>query len=201
MKQIISQEKAQKLAIIKGRTRGVVIKPDIQFILRERGQEGLDKVKTKMRELGTSLDLENLKTAEMYPLGIRTIFLLVAKQVLDFSDEDIKEMGKGVPKHSSIIRFFMRSFILNRKRFFQKAPAFWERFVTIGKVKVSSFSEEEKRVVVQMKEFNVDPVFCPYIEGVFSSFVKIITGAKKIVSRETKCSFQGDDYHEFVLEW
>lgn len=201
MNQVISQEKAQKLSIIEGKTRGIAMKPDVQFILRKKGKEGLKEVEGKMEELGTPMDLDNIKTGDMYPIGIRTIFLLAAKEVLDFSNEDIKEMGEEVPKYSSIIRFFMRSFMMDQEKFFQKAPVFWERFVTIGRVSVPFFDEKEKKAVVRLEGFNVDPVFCPYVEGVFSSFVKIITGNKQVKSQESHCFFHGGDYHEFTLEW
>ncbi|MBD3208442.1 MAG: hypothetical protein GF370_03235 [Candidatus Nealsonbacteria bacterium] len=201
MEETTLQERIQKISLAEGKTRGVVMKPDIQFIIRKRGREGVEQVENEMEKLGVPLDLDNIRISKYYPIGIRTIFLLTAKRILGFSDQDMREMGTEVPKFSSIMRFFMKSFLMDENVFFQKAPSYWEKFVSVGEVTVPYFDAGRNVATVRLDDFNIDPVFCPYVEGVFSSFVKIITGANKVHSKETECSFKGGDYHEFELSW
>lgn len=201
MAEIISKKEAGELIKTKGRVIGSVIRSDIKFILRKGGEDGLKMIEKEIEKLGYPLKLNEIKTTEFYPIGLKALFLVVTKNVFDFSDEGMREMGRELPKFPSVMRFFMKLFSLNEKLFFQRVAPFWKKFVTIGEIVVPVFDEENKRVIATLKDFNIHPVFCPYIEGIFSVLVKIATGSDKVTCKETKCPFKGDEFHEFLIEY
>ncbi len=202
MEKIILKEKAKKLyENSPGKVRGIVMKSDVKFIMRESGREGIEKMEKEMKDLGFPLKLEKISSMEFYPNGLRAIFLLSAKKALNMSDDKMRDMGRNVAKFSAILRLFIGSFLIDRKTFFDKAPSFWDKFVTVGKVNIEKIDEKKKTLTATLTGFDVDPVFCPYIEGIFSGFVKIAMGARKVECKEIKCTFKGDDRHEFVISW
>ena len=70
-----------------------------------------------------------------------------------------------------------------------------------GKLSIPSYDEEKGIHIARLENFDVDPIFCPYLEGVFLAFTKIAVGAPKATVEEIKCSFKGDDYHEYLFKW
>ncbi|MFQ6083744.1 MAG: hypothetical protein ACE5WD_10330 [Candidatus Aminicenantia bacterium] len=199
MEKIISKEIAKKLMKSKGELRGAVFETDISFILREKGKEGLKKVEEEMKRLGYPFRYKNIRTIEFYPIGLRAVSLLAIKKVLGFSDEKIKEMGAEVPRFSSVIRFAMKFFSKEKKLFFENASELWKRFLTTGEFK-SVLDEKNRMAISTLKNFNIHPIFCTYLLGIIPAFHKLITGAKEITCKETKCSFRGDEFHEFLVK-
>lgn len=201
MEQIIPKEELERLEKIKGKIRGLLIKAEMRFIIKEGGEESLKKIEEEMGRLGYSFKCNDVRIMKFYPIGLRTAFLLVTKQVLGFSDDKIREMGSETPKFSPIIRFFMPVFSLDMERFFERVPSLWKKFCTIGRIVIPLVDEENRKIIGQLRNFKVHPIYGPYLEGTFGALVKMATGAKESVCKETKSPFRGDDYHEFVISW
>lgn len=201
MAEIISKKEVGELIKIKGKVMGSVIRSDIEFILRKEGEDSLEMIEKEMEKLGCPLKLNEIKTTEFYPIGLRALFLVATKNVFNFSDERMREMGRELPKFPSVMRFFMKLFALNKKLFFQRVAPFWKKFVTVGEINIPVFDEKNKRVIATLKDFNIHPIFCPYTEGIFTVLVKIATGSDKVTCKETKCPFKGDKFHEFLIEY
>ena len=204
MAEIISKEKADELMRIKGELRGAVFKTDVNFIIREKGEEGLRKVEDEMKNLGYVFKYEDIKTMEFYPLGLRAVSLLVIKKALGFSDEKIKEMGFYVAKSSFVLRLSLKFLGLAKKPelYYRSTPNLWKKFVTIGEYSIPEFDEEKKKIVVnRIKDLNSHPIFCTYLSGIIPGFLETARGISEVQVEETKCPFKGDEYHEFVLKW
>lgn len=199
MKQTISQELIQKLMSLEGEVRGVVLTADIQFIIDEKGKEGIKKVEEEMARLGLSFEYEKIKIMHFYPIGLRVVILLVIKKVLDFSDEKIQAMGFALPRSIPLIRMYTRFFAMDKKIFFRNAAKLWRSIVTIGEFE-TSLDEKNKQAISILKNFDIHPILCTYLLGVIPCFHKIATGAREVVSKETKCSFRSDGRHEFLVK-
>jgi len=57
----LTKEFAQKLMEIKGEVRGVAFRTDTEYILREKGEEGLKKLEDKMARLGYPIKYKKLR--------------------------------------------------------------------------------------------------------------------------------------------
>ena len=58
----------------------------------------------------------------------------------------------------------------------------------------------EKYAIARIENFELCPSHCCTLKGYFLSVVKMILG-RPISCEETKCTFRGDEYHEFRITW
>lgn len=199
MKEIITKEIADELMKIKGEVRGIAPKSHVQFVVEEKGEEVFKKVEDKMTELGHSVKYKNIRPMSFYPIGLEAVTLLVVKELFNLSDEELREIGEYQTKISLIIKLFMKYFV-SMKVVAQKAPIMWRKYYTVGDLKVVELNEEEKYVILQIKDFKIHSPYCRMLEGYFASVVKMIVN-ENADCKEVKCPFKGDNYHEFLIKW
>ncbi len=195
----MNKEEAEKIISLKGEVRGMTFKTDEGFVLKNFGKEGVEKVEKRMEELGYPLKYKDVTSMDYYPLGVRILSIIAIKEVFGLSDERIREMGRAAPRASLLIKFFMKYFLSVNKTF-EKTEEMWDKHYTVGKLKPVDVREEDRRVVVQISEAKLHPELCNYFVGYFSSVGKLAT-QKEVEVEETKCVFEGDEVHEFVLTW
>ena len=197
----LTKEIASKLMAIQGEIRGIDLKADAEFIVKERGEESLKKIKEELEEIGYPIEYERLEVMNFYPGGLKALSLLAIKKVFNFDDRKIEEMGKLAPKTSLIIKLFIKYFSSVSKLFFEETPKIWKEHWTAGEFLPAVLNEEKKFAVVRIKNLNLHPIYCLYLRGYFSTLSKMITGGQKINCQEIKCPFRGDEYHEFLITW
>ena len=183
-----------------GQVRGVVFNTDAQYILGEKGEEGLKKVEEKTKEWGYPIDYKNVRNMEWYPIGLRALSLLAAKEVFDWGDEKIKDIGHSAPTYSFVVKLLMK-YLLTLKQTYGKSPSYWTKHYNVGELKVPEYNEEEKYLVLQLRDFKIHPILCPYYAGYFRKIAEL--GAREEITgiEETKCPFRGDSHHEYVIRW
>ncbi len=201
MDNTISKETIDNLMKIKGEVRGVVLKTDEEYILKEKGKQGIIQLEKKLEELGHPIKYDQIKTMSFYPVGLRVLSLLSIKEVFNFSDEEIRKMGTFATKMSLIIRLFTKYFLSMRRVVMKESPKMWSKHWTVGRLVPVELDEKQKYAVIRVEEFDLHPVYCIYLEGYFAGIVQMLVKASKIDSQETKCAFKGDPYHEFIVKW
>jgi hypothetical protein len=204
MEEIISKEELEKIKEIKGEVKGAVLKSDVSFILERAGKDGIKKIERKTEELGFLFKYNKIESLKFYPIGLRVVSLLVIKNIFGFSDEEIKNMGRQVPKDSFVLRLstILLGFSKEPKKLYANAPMVWRRFVTVGEFTVPEFSEGDGgRVIDRIEHFDIHPILCVYLSGILEHFHEIARKAKEATVREIKCSFKGDEFHDFLIEW
>ncbi len=201
MNQTINKQIAKSLMEFKGEIRGMDLKADAEFVLKREGKEGLKKVKDKLEEIGFPIEYGKINSMNFYPGGLKVLSLLAIKETLNYDDKRIKEMGKFAPKISFIIKLFVKHFAQISKFFFEETPKIWKKYWTVGNFLPLEVDEKKKYAIVRIKELNLHPLYCLYLEGYFSTFIRLVTGGEEISVQETKCFFRGDKYHEFLLKW
>ncbi len=199
MKEKITKEEAEKIMSLKGEVRGMTLKTDESFVIKYFGKDALQKVEKRLEELGYPLNYKEVAPMDYYPLGMRALSLIAIKETLELSDEKMREMGRAAPRASLLIRFFMKYFISIEKTF-KKAGDMWDKHWTVGKLESVDVREKERRVVLHLSGIDLHPEFCNYFTGYLSSVGKLAT-QKETHVEETKCTFKGDDLHEFILTW
>ena len=199
MEQIISEEEIKKLMDIKGEVRGVSLKADGDFILKEKGEEGLKRLEAELVEIGHPIKFEKIRLMDFYPIGLKGLTLLAIKKVFNFDDKKFQEMGSFGIKISLIIRVFIKYFV-SLKVVAGQVSRMWGKYFTIGSLKIIEINEENRYLIIRLENFRLCPVHCQYLKGYFSSGVQMVI-KDKVTSEETKCPFRDDDYHEFLLKW
>jgi hypothetical protein len=196
----LTVENVQNIMKIEGKTRGAALKTDAEFILKEKGEEGVKKVEEKLFGLGCPIKYKEISSMEFYPIGLRIISLLAIRETFGFNEEKIKEIGLFASKTSLIMKFFMQYF-LSLEKTLSLSSKIWEKYYSIGNLKSVESNEAEKFVRLRLENFNTHPVLCPYLGGFLSSLLKIIVKSSAISCEEVKCLSLGDECHEYLLKW
>lgn len=199
MEQIISKEEPNKIMKVKGEIRGVAIKGEMEFILKEEGKEGLKKLEDQMAELGYPIKYKEIKPMTFYPLNLYGAIQLVVKSLFNFDNKKFQEMGAFEAKISLIARLFMK-FFFSSEKMIREAPKMWKRYLTIGDLKVIETNEEKKYLILRIENFRFHLIHCQILKGFISTIIQMIVNSK-VSCEETKCVYEGDEYHEFLLKW
>lgn len=75
MEPIISKEEFNELMKIEGKTRGVSIKDYGDYILKEKGENGLRGLEEAITRTGYPLKFKEIKAMAFYPLGLEGLTL------------------------------------------------------------------------------------------------------------------------------
>jgi hypothetical protein len=201
MEDDLSKENIKRLLEIGVKARGVILKTDEEYILKEKGEEGLKKLEDELEKLGQPIKFQEIKTMDFYPIGLRAVSLLAIKKVFGFDDEKIKEIGLFATKTSLIIKLFVRYFLSVQRVFMKEAPRLWAKHYTVGELNTVELNEEKKYGIIRLRNINVHPIVCCYLEGYFCGILHLIIKSSRINSQESKCTFRGNEYHEYLLKW
>lgn len=198
----LTKEIAEELMKMKGQARGVHFQNDADFVLKEKGKQGLEQVERTLFQLGYPIEYGKIKQFEYYPMGLRALSLLAIKQTFNWPDEKIEELGAYAMKVSLIIKIFMRYFF-SLEKILQEAPKIWEKYFDVGKLVVEDFNLEKKYVILKIEDFSLHPIYCLCLRGVFTGLGKMIIKSKEITCQETKCFFEDkkNKEHHFVIQW
>jgi len=198
---MISQNEIQEINKIEGEVRGAVFHTDAKYILEIKGEDGLAKAEAGIKKLNQSISYgKDVKATGWYPLGWRILSLLSVKDIFGWSEEDIFKMGNSAPKYSFIVKTLLRYFVSLEKTF-EESSKYWEEHYSVGRLEAPEINIEEKRLVLQLKDFKIHPVFCSYLKGYFMAIAKMVVRTEEMNIEESKCVFRGDDYDEFIVTW
>lgn len=183
---------------IKGEVRGAVFQTDAKYVLEKAGEMGLKKLEKKIKALGYEIPYRQAKATDWYPIGFRLISLLAIQNTFNFSDLEIREMGKTAPKFSFIVKFLFKLFSFLEK-FVKQIPKFWKEHFTVGELEVLKLDEKNKKLIIHLKDVRLHPLFCLYLEGYCERILQFVVNQPSC--RETKCMFKGNPYHEYIFSW
>lgn len=195
----ITKEYIQELINIKGETRGIAIREDVDYLCVKIGREVIERWERTMAEFGYPLKYKEIKPMDFYPIGLEAVSLLAIHKAFGFSENDFQKMGAFEPKQSLIMRFFLKYFG-SLEMLAREVPKMWRKHYTTGDIEAVTFDGKERRAVLRIKDFRLHPFHCAILRGYFSTILTMVTG-KQATCEETKCPFKGNESHEFLLKW
>lgn len=198
--ELITREIVERLMKIEGESRGTSFKNDADFVLAKRGKEGLKMVEEELKNLGYPFEYHKAKNLEFYPVGLRTLSLLVIKKTLDLVDEDIRDLGAYSARISFILRLYAK-FFHSIPKFLEQVPKIWREYFTKGNLAVKEYNEKENYVILTLENFDLHPLHCRTLEGYFRKIGEVVVNSNKTTCVETKCTFKGGGSHEFLIKW
>lgn len=197
----LTKELAEKLMQTKGETRGFNLEHDARWILKEKGEKGLKKVEEKLKQLGYPIKYKELRIMGFYPAGLRGISLLTTREVFNLGEAGVKKVCAFHPKVSLVVRLFMKHFA-SIPQVMKAAPKMWKKYWTVGELIAVNYDLMEKYCILRVKDFDLHPVFCGCcMEGYLMTLAEMVLRNKKVKCKETKCTFKGDEYHEYLIKW
>lgn len=180
--------------------RGAIFQSHATFIKEKKGEEGLKALEEKMAELGRPINFKQIKAGAWYPESLSVLIMLTAKDLFNWTEKDIFEMGSSASRHTFIAKILMKYFI-SLERFMAEVPKYWKKHLDSGELEVIGFDEEEKYIALREKDFKVHPILCVYHAGYYRGITKYIIKSEKISVEETKCVFKGDPFNEYLIKW
>jgi len=188
----------------KAKARGQTIKSAFGCIENKEGKEGLVRLKKFLKELDCWVqeydNFKNIKTFKWYPLWYDAIPILAAADLFGWDEEEIKSFGRCNQKISFFEKILLKYFI-SLKQVFNVAPERWRKHYSEGELKSVKFNGKEKYAIIRLRNFSIHPIFCLLLSGYFESATSFVVPGKKVKSQETKCTFRGDTYHEYIIRW
>ena len=195
------KETIDRLSKTKYQERGTGFKAIVEYIEKKEGKKALSKIEEKLAQYGYPVNSKEIRALGWYPVGFTAALLFAVSEVLNWGEKEMKEMGKAEPKVSFLVRYLAK-YLISIKRLYQAATIFWKKTYSFGKLETIELNEKEKYAILRIKDFNVHPFFCRYLEGYFETISGfVLRGAIKIWSQEVKCNFKGDSFHEFIIRW
>ncbi len=183
-----------------GKVKGEIIRMVLEYIKREKGEEGLKKIEGKLEELGYPLYFQEIKSFEEYRECQFVLILLLVRDIFGWTEEEIREMGVFAAKSSMIAKVLFKYFG-SLTRFVEEIPNYWKKYSDFSSLKIINFNEEEKFVIFQLNDYNFHPLACAYHQGFFLAIACFSIRGENILLTETKCSHRGDKSHEYKITW
>lgn len=183
------------------KVKGNALKNDFKYLKKKEGEEALKKMEKALQEKGIDIAFDKIKSMEWYPIQWQVEFLLQTKELLEWTDEDIFEMGYHAPQYSLIFKLFLKHFT-GIDRALKRSNKYWRKHFTIGEVTYQRPDPDKKKAVFEIKNFKVHPILCTDLKGYIKFFVEILTGSDKVEIKEVECPFEDESgSHRFNIEW
>lgn len=200
MEEILNKKLAKKLMDMKGETRGINFKNDAAYVLKEKGEKGLEMVQKELKRVGCPMEYKEIRGMAFYPAGWRAISLLSIKKAFNWGDEEIKELSRFSVAASLVVRVYMK-FFHSIPEMAKKTPKIWREYFTIGNLSVPEYNEEKGYVMLRLEDCDIHPILCTSIEGYLENIIKMMVKAEDTTCKERKCTFKRGKYHEFFVKW
>jgi hypothetical protein len=194
------KKEAERLMKIEGNIKGAALKTHALYIRKRIGKKGVKLIEEKLKELGYPFEFEKIKPFDWYPEGLNVLILLVIKELFNFTDKDIFEMGNNTPKTSFLAKLFMKYFV-SMDKILEEAPHYWRKYFDFGELEIKEYNKKEKYVVFRVKDYKFHPLKCIFHAGYFLRVAQFVLESKKISIKERKCFFKGDPFHEYEIKW
>jgi nicotinamide riboside kinase len=200
---MLSESEIKRIKSIEGSVNGVVFQTDAIYITRVLGEEGISKMQEELQKFGHSLNYNQVKLSQFYPLWLRNLEFILLKDVFNWTDDDIRHMGENAPKYSFTVKLLMKYFISPQEAV-KRTNVYWKRHNTVGECEISELNEKEKYILIKITGFNVTSVYCRYFEGYFTTFCRFLLSLKndiKIYATELECISENKSSHLYKVSW
>src|SRR6056297_1934572 len=194
------KEEIKKINKLEGKTKGIEIKNNFKCIESLEGKKARKKVEKKLDDLGVLPDYKNYKDFNWYSVKKDVITLLVAEEVLGWKGEELKEHGRCLVKLSFLQKIFVKYFV-SLEKMLSGIKKIWKRYFNFGEIELKEINKKEKMVRIQIKDFDLHPIYCKVVLGYFEKSLAFVLDTKEIEGMETKCTFRGDKLHEFIVKY
>lgn len=199
---MIDSKKIKEVKKIKGKARGITLNTDLEYIQSLKAPKKLEEVKKTAKKIDPEFDYDKIKGVNWYPLWWRILSLIIIKEVFDWGDEEMIEMGRKAPKNSFVTKIVLKYFV-SIKKTLQEGIKYFSKHYYPGYFEPVEYNQKEKYVRYRLKNFKAHPIICTYFLGYFETVGMLGNSGRPTKVKEVKCPFKNkkDTYHEFITEW
>lgn len=190
----------EKLKKMEGKVRGSCSESMIEYLKNIGKEDYLPKIEAKLKEYGFEEKIRKIDPLRWYPIAFEVALIFSIYEILDWKKEQLKELGRNIPKISFIVRLLMKYFV-STERSYRAARVYWKKHFDSGEFQSVELNKKGKYILVRIKNFDLHPLYCIFLEGYLETMTNFIIKSKKIWTTETKCTFKDDPYHEYLMKW
>ncbi len=197
------EKEIKKIKRIKGFQRAAGLASLANYLNQKQGDQAYQQLRKFLAAYKINLPkLEVLLGDGMKwsPTKFGPAVMLGAVKLFGWDKQDIIEMGKASVSFNFTIKLFVKYFS-SLEQTFKKAVQLWKRYYNYGELELVEHDKQAKRLRIRLKQADRHKVVCFYYLGLFSQIVQMAVGDVQVKAKETKCPFEGDDFHEYLFEW
>ncbi len=196
------KETAQRLKNFPGNVKGEALRNHAEYIKLKEGEEGLKKLEEKMAELGFPINFQKIKSLHWINEGINSLMIVTAKEIFNWTDEDVFEMGRTAPKISFITKTAIQYYLVSVEKIAKNANKYWDKYYDFGSLEMKTFDKDRKIGIFREKGFKTHPVVCTMHAGYFKGVIELVVGENKEVDvKQTASVHEGEEYNEYLIKW
>ncbi len=194
------QESVDRLKNFPGNVKGEVFRTHAEYIKYKEGEDGVKKIEDRMKELGAEINFDKIKPFEWISEGMSSLTIIVAKDLFNWTDEEVFEMGRFAPRASFIIKVLLQ-YMVSIDYVFNNAEKYWQKHYDFGGIEKTEYNREERKIVIREIGFKTHPTVCVYHAGYFKGLSDFAIKSENVTVEETACVHNGADYNEFTIRW
>lgn len=197
----ITKKEAEKILKIKGRIRGLVITTLKDYIISQKGQDGIKKVEKRMEKVGHPFEFKKLSSVKWYPAGFIQLVMLVILDTFGWDDKKNFEIGYQAPINSLLAKLMLRTFT-SLEVAFKVTPKFWKNYTNLGEMNWVERDIKKRRAVLRLTNYpKINEASYEYFRGYLKRIMEIMTKSKNVKVELTKSIYRGDSYDDFTFTW
>ncbi len=200
----MSEENLQKIADelknFPGKVKGEAFWTRLEYIRKKEGESGIKKLEEKMEQLGVPIKLDGVESTEWINEGINSLCVPVAKEIFNWAEEDVFDLGRFAFKTSFLTKTIL-TYLISPKTALNAIPKYWKNYYDFGEMEAVTYNEKEKYAVIRKKGYKTHPLLCIQHKGYLTAGANLLLKDKDVNIEETKCMHKGDDYHEYRITW
>lgn len=182
------------------KTRGDLLEIVGPYLEKIGKKDALPAIEKKMAEYGYPVNFVEVKAINFYPLAMEMACLFAMAEALNWNDDEVKKFGRNLTKLSFIEKILVKYFI-SIDRTFASAPDIWKKHMNSGELEATLLDKEKKYCILRLRNFDAHPLYCTMLAGMFEMMNVYINKSLDNRCEETKCTFRGDEIHEFTVTW
>jgi predicted hydrocarbon binding protein len=195
-----AEELANRIRNNPGKVKAEVMRIEKEYILEREGEEGISKLKERMKELGADIDFIKLESLTWEEEWKNSLMVVVSKEIFNWTEEDVFEMGRYSPRASFFIKSIIQ-YLVSVETVFDNMGKYWDKHHDFGALEAVELNLVKKYLVIRKKGFFTHPLMCIYYAGYFKGVAEFVIKSNNINIEETKCMHKGDEYHEYKISW
>lgn len=190
------QQIAKKLKKFTGNVRSEVFRTHANYIKYREGENGIKKIEEKMLELGAPVNFSEIRSFDWMSEGLSSLTIIVAKEIFNWTEEDIFEMGRFAPKFSFIIKVMIH-YLVSVEAIIENTEKYWDKHFDFGHIE-AVVENENKKIVIKEYGFNTHPLACIYHAGYFKGLCEFAIKSGNI---KVDYIYQKDGHNKYTISW
>lgn len=195
------KKEVERLSALLGQERGIDYNNMYRVIKAIKGEEGIQEIKKALNEINFEIpDDKKYNDYAYIPEGLSWILYVAAVKTFNWSEKDIEELGGKLVLSSPMLRILIKYF-LSLEKTIKRAVESWRKKSTVSSLELVNFDKKNKKMTLRLTNYDMHSTVCSLLMGSYTKVVELASGSKNVKARESKCAFQGDSFHEFIITW